>query len=106
MAATATTRTGDIDLWAPVSREALPKPLVDAMAQRDWANVPAELGMVMDGFTTDGVYGRALLQLALELPVGIDRSFDQYLAAASSDYGDWDGFRRRLACRRVAAYGA
>ena len=62
---------GDIDLWAPVARDALPKALVDAMEQRDWTTVRAQLGTVMDGITTDGVYGRALLQLALELPVGI-----------------------------------
>jgi len=97
MAAPATTQTGDIDLWAPVSREALPKPLVDAMQRHDWANVRAELGTVMDGITTDGIYGRALLQLALELPVGIDPVFDSYRAAASIDHGDWDGLRRCLA---------
>lgn len=101
LAATLTTHTADIDLWAPVSREALPKPLVDAMAQRDWANVRAELGTVMDGITTDGVYGRALLQLALELPVGIDPVFDSYRAAASIDHGDWDGLRRCLASSPV-----
>jgi DNA-binding CsgD family transcriptional regulator len=51
----------------------------------------------MDGITTDGVYGRALLQLALELPVGLDPVFDSYRAAASIDHGDWDGLRRCLA---------
>src|SRR5207253_1409567 len=54
-----------------------------------------------DGITTDGVYGRALLQLALELPVGIDPVFDSYRAAASIDHGDWDGLRRCLASSPV-----
>ena len=92
---------GDIDLWAPVARDALPKALVDAMEQRDWTTVRAQLGTVMDGITTDGVYGRALLQLALELPVGIEPVFDSYRAAASIDHGDWDGLRRCLAGRPI-----
>jgi DNA-binding CsgD family transcriptional regulator len=94
--AIATTAAGSIDLWAPVAREALPKTLIKAMQQRDWTTVRAQLGMVMDGITTDGVYGRALLQLVLELPVGIDPVFDSYRAAASIDHGDWDGLRRCL----------
>jgi DNA-binding CsgD family transcriptional regulator len=97
VAAIANTPQGDIDLWAPVARGALPKALVDAMEQSDWATVRAQLGNVMDGITTDGVYGRALLQLALDLPVGTDPLFDSYRAAASIDHGDWDGLRRCLA---------
>jgi DNA-binding CsgD family transcriptional regulator len=93
----AATSHGEIDLWAPVAREALPRTLVDAMAQRDWSTVRTQLATVMDGITTDGVYGRALLQLALELPVGLDPVFDSYRAAASIDHGDWDGLRRCLA---------
>jgi DNA-binding CsgD family transcriptional regulator len=92
-----TTPPGDIDLWAPVARDALPKALVDAMEQHDWPSVRGQLGTVMDGITTDGVYGRALLQLALELPVGIDPVLDSYRAAASIDHGDWDGLRKCLA---------
>jgi len=88
---------GDIDLWARVVRDALPKALVDAMEQREWTTVRAQLATVMDGITTDGIYGRALLQLALELPVGIDPVLDSYRAAASIDHGDWDGLRRCLA---------
>jgi DNA-binding CsgD family transcriptional regulator len=87
----------DIDLWAPVAREVLPKALLDALEQHDWSTVRAQLGTVMDGITTDGVYGRALLQLALDLPIGIDPVFDSYRAAASIDHGDWDGLRRCLA---------
>jgi DNA-binding CsgD family transcriptional regulator len=97
MVAVATAPYGEIDLWAPVAREALPRTLVDAMEHRDWATVRAQLVTVMDGITTDGVYGRALLQLALELPVGVDPVFDSYRAAASIDHGDWDGLRRCLA---------
>jgi hypothetical protein len=86
-----TTTPQDIDLWAPVGRDALPEKLADAMEQRDWATVRSQLETVMDGITTDGVYGRALLQLALDLPFGIDPVFDSYRAAASIDHGDWDG---------------
>jgi DNA-binding CsgD family transcriptional regulator len=86
-----------VDLWAPVARDVLPKALVDAMDRRDWVTLRALLGTVMDGITTDGIYGRALLQLALDLPVGIDPVFDSYRAAASIDHGDWDGLRRCLA---------
>jgi len=96
--ATVTTRPlADIDLWAPVARDALPKALVAAMEQREWATVRAQLASVMDGITTDGIYGRALLQLALELPVGVDPVLDSYRAAASIDHGDWDGLRKCLA---------
>src|SRR3989449_3481239 len=92
---------GEIDLWAPVVRDALPKALVEAMEQRDWSTVRDQLGTVMDGMTTDGAFGRALLQLALELPIGVDPIFDSYRGAASIDHGDWDGLRRCLAGRPV-----
>jgi hypothetical protein len=97
MAAALTTPLADIDLWAPVTRDGLPRALVEAMERRDWASVRAQLGNVMDGITTDGVYGRALLQLALDLPIGTDSVLDSYRAAASIDHGDWDGLRRCLA---------
>ncbi|HEY8824924.1 MAG TPA: helix-turn-helix transcriptional regulator [Candidatus Limnocylindria bacterium] len=97
MPAVATQPAGYVDLWAPVARDALPKALVDAMDQCDWPTVRAQLGSVMDGITTDGVYGRALLQLVMDLPVGTDALFDSYRAAASIDHGDWDGLRRCLA---------
>ena len=86
-----------IDLWAPVSRDDLPRELNDAMRRRDWPSVRDELRAIMDGLTTDGAYGRALLQLALELPIGIDPVFDSYRGAASIDHGDWDGVRRCIA---------
>jgi DNA-binding CsgD family transcriptional regulator len=87
----------EIDLWAPVARDALPKALVDAMERREWSTVRDQLGSVMDGMTTDGAFGRALLQLALELPIGVDPIFDSYRGAASIDHGDWDGLRTCLA---------
>ena len=93
----AATPQDEIDLWAPVARDALPKALVDAMERRDWSTVRDQLGSVMDGMTTDGAFGRALLQLALELPIGVDPIFDSYRGAASIDHGDWDGLRRCLA---------
>ena len=97
MATVVTTSPSDIDLWAPVARDVLPRALTDAMEEREWTTVRAQLATVMDGITTDGVYGRALLQLALELPVGVDPVLDSYRAAASIDHGDWDGLRRCLA---------
>ena len=96
MAAAVTTHD-EIDLWAPVARDALPRALINAMDRCDWPSVRAHLDGVMDGITTDGVYGRALLQLVLDLPVGTDSIFDSYRAAASIDHGDWDGLRRCLA---------
>src|SRR5467141_2107837 len=90
MSAVGTSPHEDIDLWAPVARGSLPQALVDAMDRCDWAAVRAQLGSVMDGITTDGIYGRALPQLALDLPVGIDPLLDSYRAAASIDHGDWD----------------
>src|SRR5207253_277854 len=77
----------ELDLWAPVSRAALPKLLRDGIEHRDWPTVRSELRKVMDGLTTDGSYGRALLQVVLDLPIGIDPLFDSYRAAASIDHG-------------------
>ena len=100
MAAVVTAPGGDIDLWAPVERDALPKALVEAMERRDWSRVRDQLGTVMDGMTTDGAYGRALLQLALELPIGVDPIFDSYrgahrsITASGMDLeGAWPGVR-------------
>jgi hypothetical protein len=105
MAAAVTMPSGDIDLGAPVARDAHPRALVEAMEQRDWATVRAHLGTAMDGITTDGVYGRALLQLVLDLPVGADPFFDSYRAAASIDHGDWDGLRQCLAATPFNSWG-
>lgn len=83
------------DVWASVGTEDLPHQLVAAFGARDWPVVRDELRRVMDGAITDGVYGRELLQLVLNLPEGVDRVFDRYRAAAMLDHGDWDGIRGR-----------
>jgi len=50
----------------------------------------------MDTAITDGPYGRALLQVALALPAGVDAIFDRYRVAAMIDHGDWDGLRNAV----------
>jgi DNA-binding CsgD family transcriptional regulator len=85
-----------IDLWADVPFDHLPLPLVDAFGRKDWVAVRRELRQVMDGVVTDGVYGRELLKLVLQLPIGIDPLFDRYRGMVSCDFGDWDGLQRCL----------
>ena len=94
---------GTVDLWAPVSTDALPQSLVDAVHNEDWSRVRVELGPTLDSLNTDGVYGRSLLQLARRLPIGIDPVFDRYRASVAIDYGDWDDLRR---CMSAAPIGA
>lgn len=84
----------DTDLWAPVSLGELPPDLVSAVAEEDWPTAKARLADVMNGLRTDGVHGRALLQLVRRLPIGVDSVFDRYRAAVAIDYGDWDVLRR------------
>jgi len=81
------------DIWASVGLDGLPSDLVHAFEQRDWKLVRRELSTLMDGAITDGVYGRKLLQLVLQLPAKTDPVFDRYRAAAMLDHGDWDGLR-------------
>jgi DNA-binding CsgD family transcriptional regulator len=59
----------------------------------------------MDTAITDGAYGRALLQLVLNLPAGIDPVFDRYRVAAMIDHGDWDGLRSASADIRTGQPG-
>jgi DNA-binding CsgD family transcriptional regulator len=80
----------------------LPAPLIEAFKRRAWPEVKAQLATIMDGMTTDGSYGRALIQLALELPLGIDPVFDRYRAAAAIDHGDWDNLRDCVARNPIA----
>jgi DNA-binding CsgD family transcriptional regulator len=95
--------TGAIfDLWAEVSGENLPGELVEAVNNKDWQAVTAELRTIMDGSVTDGIYGRALLQLVRGLPAGEDPLIDRYKAVVSIDYGDWDGLRACLAENTIA----
>lgn len=82
------------DPWAPVSTDGLPQALVAAVESEDWAAAKRELGPVLDSLNTDGVYGRALLQVARRLPIGVDPVFDRYRGAIAIDYGDWDDLRR------------
>jgi DNA-binding CsgD family transcriptional regulator len=91
-----------LDLWAAVSGEHLPEELVAAVSNRNWQAVTAELRSILDGAATDGVYGRALLQLVRELPLGQDPLIDRYKAVVSIDYGDWDGLRTCLAENTIA----
>lgn len=86
----------EADVFAPVSFDSLPKPLVDAVARADWSSVRGELEQIMDGLSTDGKFGRALLQLVRQLPIGLDPVFDRYRAAVAIDHGDWDDLRRCL----------
>lgn len=92
----------DIDLWAPVSREGLPTPLLETLDRKAWTEVKQQLATIMDGMTTDGSYGRALIQVALELPLGVDPVFDRYRAAAAIDHGDWDTLRQCIANNPIA----
>lgn len=85
------------DLWAPVSSETLPRDLVEAVERGDWQAARVALGFVMDGTVTDGAYGRALLQLVMRLPFGVNQLLDRYRAVVSIDYGDWDSLRTCLA---------
>ena len=72
----------EVDLWAPVPFDALPGPLVEAAKRSDWKAVRDELRKVMDGLTTDGVYGRALLQFVMSLPLQSDPVLARYRASA------------------------
>src|SRR5207244_10168256 len=82
--------------------EGLPTAVLEALRLEDWTAVRAELSMILDGQTTDGVYGRALIQVAMELPIGVDPLFDRYRAAAAIDHGDWDTLRRCIASNPIA----
>ena len=93
----------EADPWAPVSWDGLPAALVAAVEAEDWETARTELEQVMDGLSTDGPYGRALLQLVRRLPIGLDSVFDRYRAAISIDHGDWDDLRR---CLDSAPYAA
>jgi len=93
----------EADPWAPVSMDGLPVALVAAVESEDWVATKRELEQVMDGLSTDGPYGRALLQLVRRLPIGLDSVFDRYRAAVSIDHGHWDDLRR---CLDSAPYAA
>ena len=83
------------DVWASVGMATLPRSLSAAFEAGDWERVRLELRTLMDTAITDGAYGRALLQLVLALPEGVDPVFDRYRVSALLDHGDWDGLRSK-----------
>lgn len=91
------------DPWAPVTLSGLPPELVESVERADWVRAKSQLAEIMDGLSTDGVYGRALLQLVQRLPIGIDPIFDRYRAAIAIDHGNWDDLRRSLEAAPFAA---
>jgi DNA-binding CsgD family transcriptional regulator len=91
------------DPWAPVSTAELPQALVDSIEREDWVRAKNELVEVMDGLSTDGIYGRALLQVVQRVPIGLDPVMDRHRAAIAIDHGHWDDLRR---CLQAGAYAA
>src|SRR5438552_3166353 len=92
-----------VDLWAPVPFDDLPVSLVRAAARSEWKLVRDELRTVMDGLTTDGPYGRALLQFVISLPIPSDPVLARYRASICIDHGDWDGLLRHLGSNPIEA---
>src|SRR2546428_11785884 len=92
-----------VDLWAPVEFDVLPKSLRDAAQESNWSAVRNQLEEVMDGVTTDGAYGRALLQFVLGLPLPSDPALERHRASICIDHGDWDGLKRHLALAPIEA---
>jgi DNA-binding CsgD family transcriptional regulator len=86
-----------VDLWAPVPFDDLPAGLMDAAARSDWSALKTQLRTVMDSNTTDGAYGRELLQFVMRVPLPSDSVLDRYRASICVDHGDWDGLQRYLA---------
>lgn len=97
------TLPSDVDLWAAVPFNELPDALLQAAARSDWKAVREQLRTVMDGLTTDGVYGRALLQFVMSLPVPSDPVLARYRASICIDHGDWDGLLRHLGSNPIEA---
>ena len=92
-----------VDLWAPVPFVDLPPALRDAAAQGDWEGLRSQLRIVMDGVTTDGRYGRELLQFLMTVPLPSDPVSERYKASICIDHGDWDGLQRHLALNPIGA---
>jgi DNA-binding CsgD family transcriptional regulator len=97
------TQQSEVDLWAPVPFDDLPRSLLGAASRSEWKTVRDELRTVMDGLTTDGVYGRALLQFVMSLPLPSDPVLARYRASICIDHGDWDGLRLHLASNPIGA---
>ncbi len=95
----------DLDLWAPVGTDALPRALVDAFEREDWPALKVELQAQLDGIITDGQYGRQLQQLVRRVPLGIDPILDRYRGQVDIDFGDWDDLKRYIAvCPQPPGY--
>jgi DNA-binding CsgD family transcriptional regulator len=92
-----------VDLWAPVPFDDLPVDLTDAAARSDWAAVKTNLRTIMDSNTTDGAYGRELLQFVMKVPLPSDSVLVRYRASICVDHGDWDGLQRYLATDLIEA---
>jgi DNA-binding NarL/FixJ family response regulator len=92
-----TQAAAELDLWAPVGYEALPRVLVEAFERADWPTVKTELQSQLDGIITDGQYGRQLQQLVRHVPFGNDTILDRYRGQVDIDYGDWDDLKRYIA---------
>jgi DNA-binding CsgD family transcriptional regulator len=92
-----------VDLWAPVPFDALPASLIENAAKADWTAVRADLKVLMDAVTTDGPYGRALLQFVMKIPLPIDPVLERYRASICVDHGDWDGLLRHLSGTPIEA---
>lgn len=97
------TRFAATDPWAPVSTAELPQGLVEAVERADWDRAKRELVEVMDSLSTDGIYGRSLLQLVQAIPIGLDPVTDRHRAAIAIDHGHWDDLRR---CLEAGAYAS
>jgi DNA-binding CsgD family transcriptional regulator len=92
-----------VDLWASVPFDDLPNSPLEAVERCDWKGVREELGTVMDGLTTDGVYGRALVQFVMSMPLPSDPILARYRASICIDHGDWGGLREQLTLNPVGA---
>jgi len=92
-----------VDLWAPVTFDDLPSSLVEDAARSDWRAVRASLRVLMDAVTTDGPYGRELLQFVMKIPLPPDPVLERYRASICVDHGDWDGLQRHLSAKPVEA---
>ena len=55
----------------------------------------------MDAVTTDGPYGRELLQFVRTVPLPPDPVLERYRASICVDHGDWDGLQRHLSASLI-----
>src|SRR5205809_932123 len=92
-----------VDLWAPVGFDDLPIALLAGAARSDWDSVRASLRVLMDAVTTDGPYGRALLQFVVKTHLPTDPVLERYRASICVDHGDWDGLVGHLSGSPVEA---